>query len=637
MKVSSAWIQFRFKSASLFAFVTCAAALLGCGGGSSYSGGNATAMPPSSVACNDSAGCGTAFIAMTDADGDFLSYAVDVVSLKLKRANGTVVETLPNQTRVDFSQYVDVTEFISAATIPNGNYIEGTLRLDYSNAQVTVEKNGMPVAAKVVDANGNGLGVVDVRVVLDNRSHLVVAPGLPALLTLDFNLDATNMVDLTTTPVTVKARPTLIASLEPVEQRELRLRGPLVSVDTTSNSYLIDVRPFNHPRARHGRMTVHTDNATAFEINGQNSTGAAGLQALSALTSGTATLAFGALDTTTRTFTAQRVYAGSSVPGQGMDALVGTVIARTGNQLTVRGATLIRDENGNASGADDRTSFERGDVKVTLGANTKVFKDGDGASMLGIDAISVGQAINAFGTATQVGGLTTVDATQGRVRLHLTHLFGSVVNNAAGTLTLNLYSIEGRRINAFNFAGTGATVAQNADPTQYEVQTPISSSLVLANNKPMRVFGFVTPFGSAPPDFVSKTLISYAQLNAQLAIGWGDAGTTAPFTTLNASGLALDMTNPSIGALHVLRYGPLLNDLRTLSPPPTIVGASSGPAMYVIVTASGIHHFGNFGDFVAALSADLNGVTTMIAFDASGPFDAATSTLTAKVAVAILK
>ena len=32
--------------------------------------------------------CGTTFVAITDADGDFLSYSVDVTSLKLKKANG---------------------------------------------------------------------------------------------------------------------------------------------------------------------------------------------------------------------------------------------------------------------------------------------------------------------------------------------------------------------------------------------------------------------------------------------------------------------------------------------------------------------------------------------------------------------
>src|SRR5215470_1834950 len=90
------------------------AALAACGGG----GGGG--MPSSSGTQTDScsaSSCGTVFMAMTDADGDFMSYTVDVVSLTLKRANGATVETLPATTRVDFAQYVDLTEFLTAATI----------------------------------------------------------------------------------------------------------------------------------------------------------------------------------------------------------------------------------------------------------------------------------------------------------------------------------------------------------------------------------------------------------------------------------------------------------------------------------------------------------------------------------------
>src|SRR6185295_12326887 len=185
-----------------------------------------------------------------------------------KKANGTLVETLPATTRIDFAQLVDLTEFFTAATIPNGDYVAATLRLDYTNADITVEQNGAPVAARAVDASGAALGAVDVRVRLDNRHHLVVAPGRPSLFTLDFNLAATNVVDLTTTPATATVRPALVASLELVDQKDLRLRSPLVSVDKTTSSYVVDVRPFNLRDQRFGQVTVHTDSNTTFEIDG---------------------------------------------------------------------------------------------------------------------------------------------------------------------------------------------------------------------------------------------------------------------------------------------------------------------------------------------------------------------------------
>src|SRR5690242_5124314 len=78
------------------------AVLAACGGG----GGGSMSSSSSGTqtdSCSASS-CGTVFMAMTDADGDFMSYTVDVVSLTLKRANGATVETLPATTRVDFAQ-----------------------------------------------------------------------------------------------------------------------------------------------------------------------------------------------------------------------------------------------------------------------------------------------------------------------------------------------------------------------------------------------------------------------------------------------------------------------------------------------------------------------------------------------------
>ena len=123
--------------------------------------------------------------------------------------------------------------------------------------------------------------MVDVNVTLDNRHHLVVSPGRPSLFTLDFNLAATNSVDLATTPATVTVTPALVASLELVDQKDLRVRGPLVSVDTAAGTYVVDVRPFNMRDKRFGQVTVHTDADTTFEVNGTNYTGSAGLDALS--------------------------------------------------------------------------------------------------------------------------------------------------------------------------------------------------------------------------------------------------------------------------------------------------------------------------------------------------------------------
>jgi len=580
------------------------------------------------------------WIGMTDADGDFLSYTVDVMSIRLRRADGALVETLPAQTRVDFAQYVDLTEFMTAASVPLGTYVEGTVRLDFTNAAVTVERDGQPVAATVVDAAGNALGVVDVRVVLDNRHRLVVAPGVPALLSLDFNLAATNTVDLSSTPVRVTARPTLIASLEPVSEKEMRLRGPLVSVDVAANTYTIDLRPFHHPNARHGRVVVHTTTNTAYEVNGQAQTGAAGLQLLADAGAGTMTVAFGTLNVSEREFTAERVHAGTSVPGQGVDTVIGTILSRSGNELIVRGGTIVRADDPNApttNAGDNHASFFRGDIKVIVGSSTVVLKDGFGVQSAGAQALSVGQAIQAYGRAAQVGDEYVVDAAQGRVRMHHTHIFGTLVSNGVNVIQLNLAAINGRRIDAFDFAGTGATSAQDADPTSYEVQTPQFTFTPMVIGRYMRAIGFVTPFGAAPPDFEARTLVSYVELRSQLAIGWGSEGTTAPFSSADASGIALDLNNPDVGARHHIHLGPVAIDLNSLSTSPPIVGATSGATMYAIGTPSGIMHYSSFAEFVAALNAQLTGSTRIMSFTAGGTYDPIAISFTASEAVAILR
>ena len=494
---------------------TLALALAACGGGGGGSAPSASNGPPAS-GCTD---CGTTIIAITDADGDFLSYSVDVTSLKLRKANGTLVETLPAATRIDFAQLVDLTELFTAATIPNGEYVSATLRLDYSNADITVEQNGAPVAAKAVDAGGNALGAVDVTVTLDNRHHLLVAPGRPSLFTLDFNLAATNAVDLTTAPATVTVTPALVASLDLVDQKDLRVRGPLVSVDKTAGTYVVDLRPFHLRNHQFGEVTVHTDANTTFELNGTSYTGAAGLDALATAGAGTITAALGTLTTATHEFDASSVMAGTSVPGAGVDTVIGEVLSRSGDVLTVRGGNVIR----NADGAH----FARGTVKVTIGPDTKVVKGGTSpATAAAPGDISVGQSIEAFGNATPVvaasmSGDWSLDATAGRVRMHPTSIYGFVKTAATGALTLQLDSIEGRRVSAFDFAGTGTTSAMDAEPANYEVDATGLDLSGLSTGEPTKLIGFPTPFGMAQ-EVVASTGIKHPEWDMNEIKTWDE-------------------------------------------------------------------------------------------------------------------
>ncbi|MGQ0383229.1 MAG: DUF4382 domain-containing protein [Gammaproteobacteria bacterium] len=618
----------RLRVLTLAPLAAAALALAACGGG----GGGAAVAPPANQACNAQT-CGTLLVGLTDADGDFLSYSVDVVALSLRRADGTIVQTLPVRQRVDFAGLVDLTELVTAATIPNGTYVRAAITLDYSNAEVSVELNGAPVAANVVNAAGQALGTVTLELMLDNRNHVLIAPGRPALLQLDFDLAASHDVDFSTTPATATAQPFIVATIEPVEDKELRVRGPLVSVDTNASQYVIDLRPFDHLSARLGNFTVKTNAATAFEIDGVEFEGAAGLAQLAGKPAGTPTKAFGVLNIDSRTFTASDVLAGDSVPGPRFDVVRGSVIARSGDELTVRGGTVVR--------RDGSVRFFRGDITVLVGPDTIVTRDGGGRNLLRPIAISVGQRINAFGqvTATPTVDTLTLDATNGRVRMKLTHLLGSVVSANPGLVTLDLFAIDRLRPSAFDFAGTGSSAANDADPENYEVATGLLPLpiLSLTPDSPARVFGFVTPFGLAPPDFVGRTIVDFNGLRAVMGVGWGENGTAAPFLSMGDSGLVIDQDNPDLGLRHHIKVGPRIVDITALASPVTVAPAS-GRTLFAIGEPGNVELFREWAPFVTRLAEKLGGGARARALFAQGRLEPGDLTLTANyVAVAVVR
>jgi len=572
--------------------------------------------------------CGEVRIALTDANGDFLSYAVDVVSIRLEKANGDTVETLPTRQRVDFADLVDVTEFVTAASIPNGEYVAATLRLDYREAAVSVEVDGIPVAAQVVDANGDALEVVDVELTLDEASPVTIATTVPALLQLDFDLEAAHEVNFVTTPVTVTAAPFLVASLEPVDTREFRVRGPLVSVDEVASSYLVDLRPFNHRTARNGEFTVRTVAGTTCEVDGDESEGPACVAALADLADDTLTAAYGVYDVAARTFTADRVLAGSSVPGANFDTAIGVVAARNFDVVTLQGATIVRE--------DGEVVYARGSIDVTLGPGTDVTRDGGSAAALGIDDISVGQRVQAFGTASSSDFNPTLNASGGRVRLHHTHLTGLVVNAVTGELTLDLVSIEGRDPQFFDFDRTGTSLITEANPRNYQIDTGALAVGDFDIGDGAAAFGFVAPFGSAPPDFEATTLVDFEELRALLGIGWGFAGTEAPFMSMGRNGFVVDVTNVDLGQRQFLEIGPRVFDITSDLPVPiTIEPVEEGRAIYSVTRGLRVELYGDFEDFATRVNSLLNGNWRMRALTARGVYDVPTTRLAANyVAVA---
>jgi hypothetical protein len=576
---------------------------------------------------------GVVGIGLTDAAGDFLSYTVDVTSLTLTKADGTVVQALPQKTRVDFARFMDLSEFLTAVTIPSGSYVSATLNLDYTNADIQVDDgNWTPVPvlpANILDRQGVQVRTLPMSVKLDPARPLVIAPLLSSLLGLDFNLAASNLVDMSGPIVTVN--PLLVADVNLDSPKPHRIRGPLDGVDTQAGSFTLILRPFNLLQGDHGRVSFLTDSNTTFEINQTSFQGSAGLAALAQQSRLTATVAVGTFDPSTRRFTATEVLAGSSVSFGTSDVLTGNVIARSNNNiLTVQGAELVR--------SDGTLSFQN-TVSVTVGNTTKVVsqKNPSGpqiAIVPDISSISVGQRVTVFGTLNGTG----MDARTGLVRLLVTQLNGTVnsASSGSGIVAMTLARIDGRPVGLFNFSGTGPTAGSDANPNSYQVATSTLDLSTIAANTPLKVRGFVRAFGQATAtnDFGAIALIDVTNAPATLVVGWPSLEAT-PFNSYAVNGMRVNLTNA--GLLHHVFRGGVATTLAT-SDTPFVQAANPARGLFVIGTNGTVQVYTQLGSYQAALQADLAGGLKARSFVASGGtyFDA-TKTLTSSLMATALQ
>jgi len=446
-----------------------------------------------------------AMMTITDAAGDFLAYKVNLVSLQLKKSDGALVETLPATTTVDFAQLVDLTEILSARQIPAGDYVAAQVMVDFTNATIMVDDGtGTGVAVKPVDSSGAALGQLQLMVQLDNRNDLKINAAKASRIAFDFNLLASNMVDMTAKTDTVS--PTLVASVVPIDNKQIRVRGGISEVDAAHSTYTVNVNPFHdHDGDKLSPVVVHTTDSTTFEINGKPFAGAAGLTQLATLPAGTIAVAFGNLQSSDQAFTATSVLAGSSAEGGGFDHIVGNVTARNGNTLTIHGARM------DGRGGDDDDDFIATSTNVTVADATAVTAAGQASATPAhsIAEISVGSLIDAFGTASKDNaGRVTLDATAGRVRLDLTQVQGALRASGTGNITLNLKAIDRQPVSLFSFKGTGSV--QDADPANYVVATGALDVSKFSVGELVSSIGFVNSFGKTPPDFKAVTVAGVA-------------------------------------------------------------------------------------------------------------------------------
>lgn len=617
------WLKRAFAPALLLSLSAC--------GGS----GDNTALtqeddPQASQSCitsdatNTDPACGTLLLGITDADGDFLVYNVTVTGIELTRQDGTQVSTMASSEMVNFVDYVELSELVTAATIPAGVYTSGSITIDYVGADIQVEKNGVAMPADVVDDEGEPLTSKTLALQFDEDNRLVVARNRPAMLEIDFNLAASHTVNLDVDPVQVTTEPFIIAEVDPVLSKEFRVRGPLISVNEDDSNFRIAVRPFHRRDGRFGGLNVEVNDDTNFEINEQAFQGEAGLDEMASLSQGTSTVTLGTFDRQADTFTAITVMAGSSVPGHDKDEARGAIVARDGNTLIVNGASLIRQ--------DGSLTFDD-QVTVLVGENTFVSKPRRIQDEVTIDDLSVGQAITVLGDITVDDTGTTIDATEGAVRMRLTFASGHSTAQDDILLTMDLQALQGRTPEMYDFSGTGIDETFDADPENYEVST---ESLILSNveiGDPVRVSGFVSPFGSAPVDFEALTVIDYADSRSQLYINWPDGDDVSAFSEITSESMTVNIVNGGEDGIYKLIQGGIRTDLTSFDTA-VVIQPIGERGIYTIRSNDSIMAFSDFADFTAELQQKLDEGLSIDLAHAVGGFSTDATTLSAlKIAI----
>ncbi|XOV82431.1 MAG: DUF4382 domain-containing protein [bacterium] len=591
---------------SAFILFLLMGAVSACGGGGS---GGSSAPDPSGSAPPE---LGQLVIGVTDAEGDFLVYDVAIEALTLTRQNGDIVEALPIETRINFTELTEVTEILSTATVPTGNYTSVTLHMDFSDAEVIVEDaDGIGQAAILQDANGEPLTDLDVDLQLTTSDMIRISRGRPAAFSLDFDLAASNTVDTSVTPPVVTVDPMLLATPELETDRAHRVRGVIADVDETEQVISLVVRPLRHRQGDFGQFDVHVDDNTVYEVDGEGSQGSEGLALVATLPERAPLVALGRVNAVddSRVFIAEEVLAGSSVPWADADVLLGVVAARSEDVLTLAGASI--------EFSDGRRAF-RGVFAVEMSADTVVSAPGNNGH--DITSVSVGQRVIVWG---EFADDETVVAD--RVHMKPASLTGEVV--ATGDLAVDLFALSGRSPERYDFSGTGVDASRDADPDNYQIDTSVLPLASIEVGDLVRARGLVNAFGMAPPDFLARTVIDVQTDNraGTLWVGWQE-GTANPFSSIVPDRIDVDLADAR--AALQLRGVPqaYIDTLESVA----LSATTSGRGVYTVKVrgATELHLYRSFADLVDELIEQLDEGRLLHRITAQGRYNVGSSELT---------
>jgi hypothetical protein len=224
------------------------------------------------------------------------------------------------------------------------------------------------------------------------------------------------------------------------------------------------------------------------------------------------------------------------------------------------------------------------------------------------------------------------------VQLDKVSASGLVTAVGSGSLDLNLTSLGGLSITAFDFVGSGSSSSAPASASSYVVST---GALDLTNSTvgvPVVVTGLPTSFGAAPPDFTASALLDPSTISAELVVDYG-SGTAAPFATYDTSEIDLARTNTSIGTRHLIQVGAESINIVGMSSDPLIVPSTTVSTLVFSIghTASGtVENFITYDAFITTLSSELNGSVLVTGVTALGQYTSSSFAFTATSITVVL-
>jgi hypothetical protein len=648
---------------------------------------------------NLTSGYGIGWFTITDEPSQFASYTVQIDSVVLTGVANGQVTVLDIPETVDFTKITNVAELWGGASVPNDTYTSAIITMDYTSANIALLVNGAPVLAKVVDSTGAAVTTISVVVNFDPTNQPTIIPTYATTsgirLAIDFDLAASNRVDLSTATPTVTVLPYFTIATSASDQKPILVRGPLVNTSVDEESYSLYIRPFYDEVNTAGTLTLYNSTSTfngsslgcpaqksVYTINGTAYDGSAAVGVLSQTSAGsTMTQAYTTyVPTVTPIATAAVFCVNSMIGGSTLEdfytyGVEGDVIARTGNTLTVRSPTLFLTPN-------EYVTFLTTDYQILLGTGTLVTQDAAPSDAgLNYNSVSVGQHIIARGictvttainsialsvdTCVSSNGFPTLDATgtsstnTGSVRIIPTQIFGSVVSSAAGSLAMDVSNFNQYPVSAYNFAGTGAAPAT---PANYVVNTgSLTVPTDLTVGGPVWVDGAVAPFGAVPPDFNALDVVDEASEPATLAVNYQASTLNKfPFLYMAESGLAINLADNLLLSAEI-HVGAEIIDMTTYpatvviapiavpAPPPPIKVATTGltsadlpptflPLFCLGSSASGISCYNKFSDYLFFLQQTFTAATpgSVYAVTARGTFNRATNQFTASAVDTVL-